>query len=149
MARHINKRHQEFIKHIQERIASRYNHNTSSNNQTFDTDKKTPIVPEVIRHRIYTRLNKNKPADIPAPTPTPTPAIEPALDAFEKEYQEFIAKLKAQKEQRLKEIEQADVIVEEPVPKKKRTRKKKSETSTEETKTKKRRTRKTKEKVEE
>lgn len=144
MARHINKRHQEFIKHIQQRIASRYNHNTSSNTPTFDTDQKTPIVPEVVRHRIYTRLNKNKPADIPTSTPT----IEPALDAFEKEYQEFIAKLKAQKEQKLKEIEQVD-IVEEQAPKKKRTRKKKTDNSTEETKTKKRRTRKTKEKVEE
>lgn len=144
MARHINKRHQEFIKRIQQRIASRYNYNNSSNTPTFDTDKKTPIVPEVIRHRIYTRLNKNKPADIP----TPTPAVEPALDAFEREYQEFIAKLKAQKEQKLKEIEQVDVV-EEPAPKKKRTRKKKTDDSTEETKTKKRRTRKTKEKVEE
>lgn len=139
MARHINKRHQEFIKHIQQRIASRYNHNSSSNTPTFDTDQKTPIVPEVIRHRIYTRLNKNKPADIPAPTP----AVEPALDAFEREYQEFIAKLKAQKEQKLKEIEQVDVV-EEQAPKKK-----KIDDSTEETKTKKRRTRKTKEKVEE
>lgn len=147
MARHINKRHQEFIKHIQQRIASRYNHNNSSNTTTFDTDQKTPILPEVVRHRIYTRLNKNKPADIS--TPTPTPAVEPALDAFEREYQEFIAKLKAQKEQKLKEIEQADVIVEEPAPKKKRARKKKTDDSTEETKTKKRRTRKTKEKVEE
>lgn len=144
MARHINKRHQEFIKHIQQRIASRYNHNSSSNTPTFNTDQKTPIVPEVIRHRIYTRLNKNKPADIPAPTP----AVEPALDAFEREYQEFIAKLKAQKEQKLKEIEQADVV-EDQAPKKKRTRKKKTDDSTEETKTKKRRTRKTKEKVEE
>lgn len=144
MARHINKRHQEFIKHIQQRIASRYNHNSSSNTSTFDTDQKTPIVPEVIRHRIYTRLNKNKPADIPAPTP----AVEPALDAFEREYQEFIAKLKAQKEQKLKEIEQVDVV-EEQAPKKKRTRKKKTDDSTEETKTKKRRTRKTKEKIEE
>lgn len=144
MARHINKRHQEFIKHIQQRIASRYNHNSSSNTPTFDTDQKTPIAPEVIRHRIYTRLNKNKPADIPAPTP----AVEPALDAFEKEYQEFIAKLKAQKEQKLKEIEQVNVV-EEPAPKKKRTRKKKTDDSTEEIKTKKRRTRKTKEKVEE
>lgn len=144
MARHINKRHQEFIKHIQQRIASRYNHNSSSNTPTFDTDQKTPIVPEVIRHRIYTRLNKNKPADIPAPIP----AVEPALDAFEREYQEFIAKLKAQKEQKLKEIEQVDVV-EEQVPKKKRTRKKKTDDSTEETKTKKKRTRKTKEKVEE
>jgi hypothetical protein len=144
MARHINKRHQEFIKHIQQRIASRYNHNSSSNTPTFDTDQKTPIAPEVIRHRIYTRLNKNKPADIPAPTP----AVEPALDAFEREYQEFIAKLKAQKEQKLKEIEQVDVV-EEPAPKKKRTRKKKIDDSTEEIKTKKRRTRKTKEKVEE
>lgn len=142
MARHINKRHQEFIKRIQQRIASRYNHNSSSNTPTFDTDQKTPIVPEVIRHRIYTRLNKNKPADIP----TPTPAVEPALDAFEIEYQEFIAKLKAQKEQKLKEIEQVDVV-EEQAPKKKRTRKKKTDDSTEETK--KRRTRKTKEKVEE
>ncbi len=146
MARHINKRHQEFIKHIQQRIASRYNHNNSSNTPTFNTDQKTPIVPEVVRHRIYTRLNKNKPADIP--TPTPTPAVEPALDAFEREYQEFIAKLKAQKEQKLKEIEQVDVV-EEPASKKKRTRKKKTDDSTEETKTKKRRTRKTKEKVEE
>lgn len=144
MARHINKKHQEFIKHIQQRIASRYNHNSSSNTPTFDTDQKTPIVPEVIRHRIYTRLNKNKPADIPAPMP----AIEPALDAFEREYQEFIAKLKAQKEQKLKEIEQVDVV-EEQASKKKRTRKKKTDDSTEETKTKKRRTRKTKEKVEE
>lgn len=144
MARHINKRHQEFIKHIQQRIASRYNHNSSSNTPTFDTDQKTPIAPEVIRHRIYTRLNKNKPADIPAPTP----AVEPALDAFEREYQEFIAKLKAQKEQKLKEIEQVDVV-EESAPKKKRTRKKKTDDSTEEIKTKKRRTRKTKEKVEE
>lgn len=144
MARHINKRHQEFIKHIQQRIASRYNHNSSSNTPTFDTDQKTPIVPEVIRHRIYTRLNKNKPADIPAPTP----AVEPALDAFEREYQEFIAKLKAQKEQKLKEIEQVDVVEEQAL-KKKRTRKKKIDDSTEETKTKKRRTRKTKEKVEE
>lgn len=144
MARHINKKHQDFIRRIQERIASRYNHNSNSNTPTFDTDQKTPIVPEVIRHRIYTRLNKNKPADIP----TPTPAVEPALDAFEREYQEFIAKLKAQKEQKLKEIEQVDVV-EEPTPKKKRTRKKKTDDSTEETKTKKRRTRKTKEKVEE
>lgn len=144
MARHINKRHQEFIKHIQQRIASRYNHNSSSNTPTFDTDQKTPIAPEVIRHRIYTRLNKNKPADIPAPTP----AVEPALDAFEREYQEFIAKLKAQKEQKLKEIEQVDVVEEQAL-KKKRTRKKKIDDSTEETKTKKRRTRKTKEKVEE
>lgn len=144
MARHINKRHQEFIKHIQQRIASRYNHNSSSNTPTFDTDQKTPIAPEVIRHRIYTRLNKNKPADIP----DPTPAVEPALDAFEKEYQEFIAKLKAQKEQKLKEIEQVNVV-EEPAPKKKRTRKKKTDDSTEEIKTKKRRTRKIKEKVEE
>lgn len=144
MARHINKRHQEFIKHIQQRIASRYNHNSSSNTPTFDTDQKTPIAPEVIRHRIYTRLNKNKPADIPAPTP----AVEPALDAFEREYQEFIAKLKAQKEQKLKEIEQVDVVEEQAL-KKKRTRKKKINDSTEETKTKKRRTRKTKEKVEE
>lgn len=144
MARHINKRHQEFIKHIQQRIASRYNYNSSSNTPTFDTDQKTPIAPEVIRHRIYTRLNKNKPADIPAPTP----AVEPALDAFEREYQEFIAKLKAQKEQKLKEIEQVNVV-EEPAPKKKRTRKKKTDDSTEEIKTKKRRTRKTKEKVEE
>lgn len=144
MARHINKRHQEFIKRIQQRIASRYNHNNSSNTPTFDTVQKTPIVPEVIRHRIYTRLNKNKPVDIPSPTP----AVEPALDAFEKEYQEFIAKLKAQKEQKLKEIEQVDVV-EEPAPKKKRTRKKKTDDSTEEIKTKKKRTRKTKEKVEE
>lgn len=137
MARHINKRHQEFIKHIQQRIASRYNHNSSSNTPTFDTDQKTPIAPEVIRHRIYTRLNKNKPADIPAPTP----AVEPALDAFEREYQEFIAKLKAQKEQKLKEIEQVNVV-EEPPSKKKRTRKKKTDDSTEEIKTKKRRTKK-------
>lgn len=144
MARHINKKHQDFIRRIQERIASRYNHNSSSNTPTFNTDQKTPIAPEVIRHRIYTRLNKNKPADIPAPTP----AVEPALDAFEREYQEFIAKLKAQKEQKLKEIEQVDVV-EEQAPKKKRTRKKKIDDSTEETKTKKRRTRKTKEKVEE
>lgn len=144
MARHINKKHQDFIRRIQERIASRYNHNSSSNTPTFNTDQKTPIAPEVIRHRIYTRLNKNKPADIPAPTP----AVEPALDAFEREYQEFIAKLKAQKEQKLKEIEQVDVV-EEQAPKKKRTRKKKIDNSTEETKTKKRRTRKTKEKVEE
>lgn len=144
MARHINKRHQEFIKHIQQRIASRYNHNSSSNTPTFDTDQKTPIVPEVIRHRIYHRLNK---ANVAQPTPD-TSAVEPALDAFEREYQEFIAKLKAQKEQKLKEIEQVDVV-EEQAPKKKRTRKKKTDDSTEETKTKKRRTRKTKEKVEE
>ena len=144
MARHINKKHQDFIRRIQERIASRYNHNNSSNNSSFEPDQKSPITPEVVRHRIYTRLNKNKPADIPAPTP----AVEPALDAFEREYQEFIAKLKAQKEQKLKEIEQVDVV-EEPAPKKKRTRKKKTDDSTEETKTKKRRTRKTKEKVEE
>lgn len=144
MARHINKRYQEFIKHIQQRIASRYNHNSSSNTPTFDTDQKTPIAPEVILHRIYTRLNKNKPADIPAPTP----AVEPALDAFEREYQEFIAKLKAQKEQKLKEIEQVNVV-EEPPSKKKRTRKKKTDDSTEEIKTKKRRTKKIKEKVEE
>ena len=144
MARHINKRHQEFIKHIQQRMASRYNHNSSSNTPTFDTDHKTPIVPEVIRHRIYHRLNK---APVAQPTPD-TPAVEPALDAFEREYQEFIAKLKAQKEQKLKEIEQVDVV-EEQAPKKKRTRKKKTDDSTEETKTKKRRTRKTKEKVEE
>lgn len=144
MARHINKKHQDFIRRIQERIASRYNHNSSSNTPIFDTDQKTPIAPEVIRHRIYTRLNKNKPADIPAPTP----AVESALDAFEREYQEFIAKLKAQKEQKLKEIKQVD-IVEEQAPKKKRTRKKKTDDSTEETKTKKKRTRKTKEKIEE
>lgn len=137
MARHINKRHQEFIKHIQQRIAPRYNHNSSSNTPTFDTDQKTPIAPEVILPRIYTRLNKNKPADIPAPTP----AVEPALDAFEREYQEFIAKLKAQKEQKLKEIEQVNVV-EEPPSKKKRTRKKKTDDSTEEIKTKKRRTKK-------
>lgn len=144
MARHINKKHQDFIRRIQERIASRYNHNSSSNTPTFNTDQKTPIVPEVIRHRIYHRLNK---APVAQPTPD-TPAVEPALDAFEREYQEFIAKLKAQKEQKLKEIEQVDVV-EEPAPKKKRTRKKKTDNSTEEIKTKKRRTRKTKEKVEE
>lgn len=142
MARHINKKHQDFIRRIQERIASRYNYNSSSNNPTFEPGQKQPIAPEVIRHHIYTRLNRN------LPNQTTTSTVEPALDAFEKEYQEFIAKLKAQKEQKLKEIEQVDVV-EEQAPKKKRTRKKKTDDSTEETKTKKKRTRKTKEKVEE
>lgn len=104
MARHINTDHKRFLADLQALMRTSYNNRPAvSNEETeakiIEPQKPEPIQPERFRSRRQNRIVSNN--------------IQ-AMDDFEREYQEFIAKLKAKKEQ--KEEITTEPITEEPKP---------------------------------
>lgn len=102
MARHINTDHKRFLADLQALMRSSYNNRpVVSNEETeakiIEPQKPEPIQPERFRSRRHNPIVSNN--------------IQ-AMDDFEREYQEFIAKLKAKKEQ--KEEITTEPITEEP-----------------------------------
>lgn len=89
MARHVNVRHKNFLAELQAKMKERYkpNYNQSAYSETdrrhaemIGVDLPEPVAPSIPERR-----GSGKPAHI-------------SIDAFEKEYEEFIANLKAQKQ---------------------------------------------------
>ena len=140
MARHINVRHKNFLAELQAKMKERY----IPNQPLLDIEPAelvTPIVPNTVEP-----INATVPGKV-----TAQHAQETALADFEKEYQDFIAKLKAKKEAKEKAVKEMEEQKEEIKPEvevveeksKRKTTKKKDESTP-----KKKRIRKTKTKEE-
>lgn len=104
MARHINTDHKRFLADLQALMRTSYNNRpVVSNEETeakiIEPQKPEPIQSERFRSRRHNRIISNN---------------TQVMDDFEREYQEFIAKLKAKKEQ--KEEITTEPITEEPKP---------------------------------
>lgn len=148
MARHINVRHKNFLLELRAKMKERY----IPNQPLHDAETAEPVTPMV--PKIVEPVNATVPEKV-----TVQQTQETTLADFEKEYQEFIAKLKAKKEAKEKAAKEAEAIKEaeeqkeeikpevevvEEKPKRKRKTSKKKDEST----PKKKRTRKTKTKEE-
>lgn len=142
MARHINVRHKNFLAELRAKMKERYIPNQPLHNAE-PAEPVTPIVPKTVEP-----INATIPEKV-----TAQHAQETTLADFEKEYQDFIAKLKAKKEAKEKaakemeeqkeEIKPEVEVVEEKPKRKRKTTKKKDESTP-----KKKRTKKTKTKEE-
>ena len=99
MSRHINSQYNQFKRQLQNRFAERYARNNTMEYTEQDAEyaklagpKPTapkPIIPEPIipKVRRFHKINKVQPT-----------TNQNSMDQFEKEYQEFINKLKAKKQ---------------------------------------------------
>lgn len=124
MARHINTFHKKFLADLRALMRTSYiNKNSVPNEETelkiIKPEKPKPSQPE-------------RPIERPAERPTSVVHNTHPMDDFEREYQEFIAKLKAKKEQNVKITaepiteESKPVEVTEPVVVKEKVRKKRT-----------------------
>lgn len=160
MARHINNGHRKLIKSIYRKVAEHYTTTTSEAPPIEDLvpTKRSMNQPGPLQYRIYKRLRNRA---LTHHTKTSLPDLETedqinTLDAFEKEYQDFIAKLKASKETKLSETDE-EIIESQPIEeidesssKRKRRRIRKTDSDNDENNlTSKKRTRKTKQDIEE
>lgn len=101
MARHINVRHKNFLLELRAKMKERYIPSQPLHDAE-PAEPVTPIVPKTIEP-----VNATVPEKA-----TIQQTQETTLADFEKEYQEFIAKLKAKKEAKEKAAKEADVIKE-------------------------------------
>ena len=111
MARHVNTQYMLFKQNLQNRFAERYRRDTTPNYSQQDVEHLKLIHPEIPEPIIPAARSFR-------PFPTRKNVQQQiALDTFEQEYEEFIAKLKADKKAK-EESEQVQVepVVEETAP---------------------------------
>lgn len=101
MARHINVRHKNFLHELRAKMKERY----IPNQPLHDAEPAEPVTPMV--PKTIEPVNATVPEKV-----TIRQTQETTLADFEKEYQEFIAKLKAKKEVKEKAAKEAGVIKE-------------------------------------
>lgn len=111
MARHVNTQYMLFKQNLQNRFTERYRRDTTPNYSEQDVDRLKLIHPEIPEPIIPAARSFR-------PFPTRRNAQQQiALDTFEQEYEEFIAKLKADKKAKEEsEQEQVEPVVEETAP---------------------------------
>jgi len=142
MARHINNGRRKLIKSIYHKIAEHYTTTTSDTPpmEELVPTKRSMNQPKPLQYRIYKRLRNRA---LTHHTKTSLPELETeeqinTLNDFEKEYQDFIAKLKANKEAKLLETNE-EIIESQPTEeidnsfsqKKKRKRRRKTDSNNE------------------
>lgn len=111
MARHVNTQYMLFKQNLQNRFTERYRRDTTPNYSQQDVEHLKLIHPEIPEPIIPAARSFR-----PFPTRRNVPQ-QIALDAFEQEYEEFIAKLKADKKAKEEsEQEQVEPVVEETAP---------------------------------
>lgn len=120
MARHINNGRRKLIKSIYHKIAEHYTTTTSDipPMEELVPTKRSMNQPKPLQYRIYKRLRNRA---LTHHTKTSLPELETeeqinTLNDFEKEYQDFIAKLKANKEAKLLETNE-EIIESQPIEK--------------------------------
>jgi hypothetical protein len=111
MARHVNTQYMLFKQNLQNRFAERYRRDTAPNYSQQDVEHLKLIHPEIPEPIIPAARSFR-------PFPTRKGIQQQiALDTFEQEYEEFIAKLKADKKAKEEsEQEQVEPVVEETAP---------------------------------
>lgn len=111
MARHVNTQYMLFKQNLQNRFAERYRRDTTPNYSQQDVEHLKLIHPEIPEPIIPAARSFR-------PFPTRRNVQQQiALDTFEQEYEEFIAKLKADKKAKEEsEQEQVEPVVEETAP---------------------------------
>lgn len=161
MARHINVRHKNFLFELRAKMKERYIPNQALHDvkpakpakPTEPAEPITPMVPKTVEP-----VNATVPEKVSVQQTQDT-----TLADFEKEYQEFIIKLKAKKEANEKAAKEADVIkeaekqkeeikqevevVEEKPKRKRKTTEKKDESTSKKERTRKTKTKKEKENI--